>query len=432
MRKTVKKLTALMLCTCLTISLNACSIGLAENESVSADKNQASAQVAQDAVSETSAENISKPVQGNAEEEKTDNSFELFFAAGKFDTDLICYGNRPYVCKESLENLFGLLDISVFYPIKYHDGKEYVSLADACKAYSLAAEFSEDEKVVIYKKAPFEWSTAPGSHAKTAYIRLEDIEADYGLNGRFTYKGLEKLRAMSDYLEYNADAFYIAWIPCYVNPEKGIENNIATDFNYYNTDFLFTLDYMVLSGGKLGLHGYTHQSGDEVSADGYEFGKNIKLSKEEVLAKFDAAASVCKAIGHEYYFFEFPHYEATPKEMEMASAYFDAVFQQSFADKKKIGHIVSIEQDGHQCLWVPTPADYVYSSRDKDGIISRLEDSYNKGYDLALFFHPALDYAFISCELSADTKIYAYDTENAILPAIVEYLALKEYSFGEF
>lgn len=34
---------------------------------------------------------------------------------------------------------------------------------------------------------------------------------------------------------------------------------------------MYTLDYFIDRGGIIGLHGYTHQSGAEVSIDGIEF-----------------------------------------------------------------------------------------------------------------------------------------------------------------
>jgi Uncharacterized protein conserved in bacteria (DUF2334). len=64
-----------------------------------------------------------------------------------------------------------------------------------------------------------------------------------------------------------------------MNPAKGIDNDPSTQLSMHNTDFIFTLDYLIDKNGLIGLHGYTHQQGNEESADGIEFNSKINSSE---------------------------------------------------------------------------------------------------------------------------------------------------------
>lgn len=65
--------------------------------------------------------------------------------------------------------------------------------------------------------------------------------------------------------------FHIPWIPRFVDHKNGIDNDISKDYSMPNANFLFTMEYLLNRNGIIGLHGYTHQYGDEVSAVGTEF-----------------------------------------------------------------------------------------------------------------------------------------------------------------
>ena len=103
---------------------------------------------------------------------------------------------------------------------------------------------------------------------RVALIRFEDVTAgDEYLDS----DNLEKFRVVADYMFSAGVPFHIAWIPRFIDPPNGIDNDISKDYSMPNANFLFTIEYLLNRNGVIGLHGYTHQYGNEVSADGTEF-----------------------------------------------------------------------------------------------------------------------------------------------------------------
>ena len=360
--------------------------------------------------------------------------YPLYKGEERLAKDIVCIGNRPYIYADYSEALEGLSR-----PLFEDASGVYMSLADFVLMNDCCVEFvPEDESVHYYHLQSHPWADEAAAYiaaadanpnTKAAYIRLEDIMADFGLNGRFTNFNLMRLRVFTDYLSDFSRAFYIAWIPVYVNPEEGIRNNIAADFCFYNADFVFTLDYMQLKGGKIGLHGYTHQFGDSISADGVEFGGRGNRGAEELFTLFDNAASVCHSLGYEYYFFEFPHYDATKFEKDTAEKYFDMIYE--YYMSKKEGVIERHQIGNRICLWVPTPADYVYNASDLSGILARLESSRKSGQILSLFIHPFVDVDRFGCNTEGDTRSFNYYEPTGVLHGLVQYLGEHSYIFDE-
>ena len=368
--------------------------------------------------------------------------YDLYFAGKKLDAQVVCYRNRPYVLPQSLDACAegGALQYQVKnlrHPRLQTSAGEYIALADAAVLGKLEASFDEKtEAIRLYRRAEDSWPveavrTAPVDEAHTAYLRLEDIKADFGLNGRFTHENLLKLRVLGDYLRDRTDAFYIAWIPLYVDPPHNIVNDISEDLNFYNVDFVYTLDRLIGSGGILGLHGYTHQSGDEVSAAGFEFGEDHKYTMEDLLDRFVKAEAICAKMNYTYAFFEFPHYAATAFQREVASAYFDVCYQQ-LPGVSTLGRIETVTVDGHSCRWVPTPADYVYGTDDLPGITERLTQSKDKGQIISLFFHPALDNDAVEVRTEGGAMYFSYNEQTGLLAAIICLVDGWGFRFGAF
>ena len=350
--------------------------------------------------------------------------FPLYYADTPLDSSLECDGNRPYISLDLLRDRFGLdtdyLAYQLSWPMQYGSEGAYIALSDAAKLCPLGVSFrDEDSSVRLYRLADPGWSvTVSPSGAGRAYIRLEDIMADGGINGRFTHENLNRLRMFGAYLRDHTDAFYIAWIPLYVNPGKEIRNDISRDESFYNADFVFTLDCLVADGGKIGLHGLSHQHGDEVSADGYEFGDSIVYTREEVMDIFRQAENICARMGYTYSFFEFPHYAASNPQKQLAEEHFDMVYQQ-YSDDDTTGRIVTRSFGDHTCLWVPTPADCVRNAYDSAGITQRLTAAYEAGKEVSLYFHPAMDNRSMTVRIQDDVMTWEYDEQNGILAAII-------------
>lgn len=93
-----------------------------------------------------------------------------------------------------------------------------------------------------------------------ALLRLEDVNVD-------TYLAPEKLREVYRYLKSKQIPFHLALIERYINPAKGIDNELSD-----GRRFFYLLQQMVGEGlGTIVQHGYTHQYGDSVSGEGFEF-----------------------------------------------------------------------------------------------------------------------------------------------------------------
>ena len=375
-----------------------------------------------------------KDIPINPKQERFSRSYSLYYADTMLDTKLETVVNRPYINVRVLCDCFDFDPKTaagkLSWPVRYSAEGEYIALSDAVKLCQMGVMFdSKDNSVHLYILANLNWTpTVPASGAKKAYIRLEDIMADEGINGRFTHENLNELRFFGTYLRDHTDAFYIAWIPLYVNPGRNMRNDISRDESFYNADFVFTLDCLVADGGQIGLHGLTHQHADEVSADGYEFGDDIHYTKEQILNIFKQAEDICFRMGYTYSFFEFPHYTASDFQKQVAEKYFDIIYQQ-YAGAAPAGRIVSRKIGSHTCLWVPTPADWVKNAYDSDGIVQRLTASHDAGQEISLYFHPAMDSRAMTTRIQGDVMTFSYNEKTGILSRIIRLIDSWGYRF---
>ena len=361
-------------------------------------------------------------------------SFPLWDGDTAVSGKLFCRGNRGYVDYEQMQALYGSAQGTPTRPIVTKQGRQYLSLDDAAALFKLAVEFrKEDSSVHLYRISSVSWTTrtATGSE-KAAYIRLEDLMADYGLNNRFTHEQLLRLRFFGDYLDANSDGFYVAWIPCYVNPGEHVVNNIAERYNFYNADFVFTLDSLILDGGRIGLHGYTHQDHDSVSASGYEFGAGNDLTEAEILERFRKAESTATRLGYRWYFFEFPHYATTAFQRSVAERHFDVIYQQ-YPDAQVLYQIETRVIGGHKCRWVPTPGDYVNGQGDRERFCGVLETCKNQKRLMSFFFHPYVDSRFFNVTKSGNTMQCSFDEDGSnVLPEVLRLFRIWGYRLKTF
>lgn len=317
----------------------------------------------------------------------------------------------------------------------YVNGTGYIYMYDLFEAFGFTPDFDIDSNTItVYKKATSmteDLLTSAGVEKKPAYLRLEDITAnglDYS-DPRYSDKRLEKLRTMAEYLYLRGQEYYIAWIPYYSNPGYSVWNDLTDSTNLYNSCFMYTLDYMVDHGGHLGVHGYTHQYKLDKSADGYEWGANTPYSLEEQQNRMIKARQTAERLGFTAEFFEFPHYAATPQQMEMAEQYFDVIYQAHPTSPSKITKITN--KNGHTAYYVPTPADYVYSVMDLNGAINRLKASIAKNQEVSIFYHPVLDLDKITYTVNDNYEKSWFVPSNCILTNIVNQVISQGYTFSQ-
>jgi hypothetical protein len=315
-----------------------------------------------------------------------------------------------------------------------YGGVNYISL------YELTAPFDYEiivdlaaNKVEILKDSPDlgNYNVSIGTESKS-YIRLEDIVAD-GLKpdgkGNYSVDMVEKLKYTAEYLYLRNQQYYIAWIPVYADPAENYWNDVSKDYNLYNSYFLYVMDYMTEHNGHIGLHGYTHQYGNDVSGDGLEWGDKTPYSYYDQMRRMMSAKDVCRKLGYTEEFFEFPHYDATDAQLKMAEYYFDAVYQNYPSEKLKYS-LTYTTRSGKKVYYIPTPAEYVYYKRDYS-IFDRLEESFNNGYTISLFYHPKIDEEKFEAKSVDGKRVWTYSIDGS-LPQIVNYVTNRGYAFSNW
>lgn len=300
----------------------------------------------------------------------------------------------------------------------------YLSLFDICRMLNIKSRWDYDSSSIslYWDKNKHERSTSPPG--RVALIRFEDVTAgDEYLDS----ENLEKFRVVADYLFSAGVQFHITWIPRFIDPPNGIDNDISKDYSMPNANFLFTIEYLLNRNGLIGLHGYTHQYGDEVSADGTEFNDERYNDEESVRKRVEAAINTAKKLELPVKFFESPHYASTEFQQSIFEQYFDVIYEGCvgiWGDK-----IIKSPRN-HRTLYIPTPLGYVEG---KDGTKKMLNRIKNLGKDTlaSLFYHPDLDFEYITLQSDANGYPLSNYSENSPLHQIVKALYDKKCSFAK-
>ncbi|WP_051623534.1 DUF2334 domain-containing protein [Clostridium hydrogeniformans] len=304
------------------------------------------------------------------------------------------------------------------------EDKVYLSLADIVDILNLNASFdSKKEEVRCFKskKESFILNDTQGTltKKKTALIRIEDVTA-----GSIYLKddSMEKLRAMGDLLYDEGSAYHIAWIPRYVNPEKSEDNDLTRDTSFLNSEFLYTLDYLINRGAMVGLHGYTHQYGNEESIIGSEFQEKNKLSREEEVRRVEAAIKNAIALNIPYKFFETPHYRSSARFQTVLENYFDYVYEPCIGVWNKKIHI---SDRNKATKYVPAPLGYV-EDRNVQDMINKIKDDKSKELK-SFFYHPGKEFDDIVLKREGNGYPYYEYKDTSMLKTMIKELNKDGY-----
>lgn len=246
-----------------------------------------------------------------------------------------------------------------------------------------------------------------------ALIRLEDI----GPGGHYeSAEQRAKLLVVADYLSASGIPFQAAVISRFVDPGRGVDRSIESPADPAAADFVRTLHSLARRGASLGMHGYTHQYGNAVSGEGYEFTypgcrqdcppdddpkawrDRDALRRTYAFGRFARAASAFRAAGLRPDWFETPHYAVSIVQRGILDACSSVMYETNpdQPDSRRITVRPSRSAWG-RTFYVPTPLGYVGGSavdEDTDRIIR--EAGRYGGNDLASFFyHPFLEFPFI-------------------------------------
>ncbi|MFX4261922.1 DUF2334 domain-containing protein [Pelotomaculum propionicicum] len=249
--------------------------------------------------------------------------------------------------------------------------------------------------------------------SKMALIRLEDVSP-----GTYnTKESLEKLEAIADYLYQEGVPFQVSIIPVYKDPGKNVEISIGDTDNPQVRDFIKTIKYMRGKGGKIGLHGYTHQYQKEITGSGFEFmekGTSTFATPGYAGERAGKALELMDKAGIPVDYWETPHYTATLDQYRVLSKYFGLIYDPNPADKKfkNISSWDSTGFDNESAVFIPAPLLNVTKEKDVNRILAQLDK--NDPVQLAsFFFHPYLEFkSMYKMKAKEGYEFYAYETDS--------------------
>ncbi|MDH7479119.1 MAG: DUF2334 domain-containing protein, partial [Syntrophomonadaceae bacterium] len=240
------------------------------------------------------------------------------------------------------------------------------------------------------------------------------------------------LRAVVDYLYSQGIPFQVAVIPRFqtLKPDgswqvAGIDDP-APDPE--TQAFMRLLSYMEERGGVLGLHGYTHQfgeqkkpdnsqnsgTGDEFNVPGEPASTSVNYARERVEMAFQAF----KKTGREPSFWETPHNVATEAQREVFRSAIGIQYES--LEKKDLWTVYREEENQFisptlGSVNVPTPLYYVEGGAGTVHSVERILSRMIFFSGLASFFyHPFLEYPFLE-------PVYQDDGSPRIVDGLPQY-----------
>ncbi|MBD7909768.1 DUF2334 domain-containing protein [Clostridium cibarium] len=261
---------------------------------------------------------------------------------------------------------------------------------------------------------------------QVGFLRLEDIDLT---TLPYDKDFLDKIRIIGNYLYKKNIPYHIAWIPRFVSPPNHIDIDPMTRNDFQNAEMIFTLDYFTMHNGLIGLHGYTHQAGNEESALGVEFGHK-QPSTDNFREKIKKAIDTAKHLDIPIDFFETPHYQITPEQNKIAEEYFKILYY-PFEDKGRNGIDLTKPQlspYNKSSYYISTPLDYIHDNKIENSInVIKNADIKKMG---SLFFHPRLDFSYIT--LSNDNGIPSYTyKDDSVLKRVITALENKGFKMSK-
>ncbi|MDD6794843.1 MAG: DUF2334 domain-containing protein [Clostridiaceae bacterium] len=293
----------------------------------------------------------------------------------------------------------------------------YLSISDIEYIFNLVASFNFDTKEIsfVHPSSNSNVSYEAPTSGTIALIRLEDFSAGNSMTDSTSQL---KLKAMGDLLYSSGIKYHIAWVPRFKRPSDNIDNDLLTNQNIMNVGFVNLLDYLINKGAVIGLHGYTHQSGDSSSLNGSELSSDANTTEEETRAVLENAIDSASALNIPYSFFESPHYHATHKQKKIIEEYFQYLYEPMspliYTKLQSVGNN----------LYIPTPLSYVV-----DGDTSYIEkelESPRPNILESLFYHPTQELDYIN--VSTDNNNFLVDySEDSPLQRIIQAINKNGY-----
>ncbi|MDT8716017.1 DUF2334 domain-containing protein [Clostridium sp. 19966] len=298
------------------------------------------------------------------------------------------------------------------------DNTIYISISDIEEIFNLIAIFDfKNNSITLLNNNIKVSENSPVSYTeKIALIRLEDFASgdNYSID-----KNQTKVKLIANFLYSQSTKFHVSWIPRFKYPVNNIDNNLLTNNTLINIGFVNTLDYLINKGGEIGLHGYTHQNGNEKSGVGDEMTKDVNNTVPEVRSIIENALDTATALNIPISYYESPHYGKTNLQKKVIQDYFQYIYEPFDSTKNYIYNL------NNNNLFVPTPLGYVINS-DPTPIIDGLNRN-NPNILNSFYYHPFIELNYIDFNINNNQLNITYD-ENSPLQKIIKTLNSNNYT----
>ena len=300
------------------------------------------------------------------------------------------------------------------------DDKPYVSISDIEEIFDLIAvfDFKNNSISLIPNNVEKSKSSLVSYSKKVAFLRFEDFTAGYS---NMVDTNQTKIKCMTNFLYSQGIKFHIAWIPRFKVPLENIDNDLLQNNSIENVGFVNLLDYIINKGGEIGLHGYTHQSGDSNSAVGEELSKDINNTVEATRAVIENGIDTASALNIPISFYESPHYGDTKLQQSIIEEYFQILYEPYDSSKK------NIYKTDNNHLYIPTPLGYVKGPNNEMSSIIYGLNKYDPEVLRSLFYHPSTEIDFINFNIDNNILNVNYD-KNSPLQKIVRAIKDNKYT----
>jgi uncharacterized protein YdaL len=173
------------------------------------------------------------------------------------------------------------------------------------------------------------------NHAEShnAMVRLEDVGA---------LVSYDAVKSLTDYLFSKSIPFSVATIPFYRDPLGAYNGGVAQEVALAQaTTLKRALNYTLTRGGKIVMHGYTHQYDSianihtGVSGDDFEFWNavnNTPVAEDSTAwaqGRLQAGLAQLQNNGYTAFAWEAPHYQSSPLSMLAVPPLFSTTFQRA-------------------------------------------------------------------------------------------------------
>lgn len=267
---------------------------------------------------------------------------------------------------------------------------------------------------------------------KPVLLRLEDVTPGGPYQSE---ENLQKLHTIAHYLHEEGVPFHVSLVPRAYFPEKGYDVSIA-DQTPYAKAFVSTIKRMQDMGGIIGVHGYTHQSGNADTGDGFEFYDSVKNpvvpdTYEYARDRIDKAIDLFEKAGITPAYWETPHYTASLKQHLAFEEQIGLIYENYHRGETSYNYkITDLPGEGYRgFITVPTPLGYVGPANDVDKIIKNTAKLKDK--DLASFFyHPFREFDYLYKDYNAKGEIYYVYDQNSPLHRLVRSFKENGYTFS--